>query len=51
MPGSLMDKIFITFDDKVYTHSVGILMGTNCVLLLVDLYEYFYTAKKKKAVI
>ena len=34
----LLDNMFIRFGSKLYKHIVGILMGTNCAPLVVDLF-------------
>jgi hypothetical protein len=38
----LIDNIFIGFGGQVFQQSVGIPMGTNCALLLADLFLYSY---------
>ena len=41
----LIDNIFVTFGGRVLQQTVGILMGTNCVPLLPDLFLYYYEAE------
>ena len=38
----LLDNIYITFRSKLYRQIVGIPMGTNCVLLVADLFLFCY---------
>ena len=38
----LIDNIYVVFGDQVFQQSVGIPMGTNCALLLADLFLYSY---------
>ena len=38
----LFDNIFITFGSKIYRQIVGIPMGTNCALLVADLFLFCY---------
>ena len=38
----LLDYIYITFGSKLYPQTVGIPMGTNCVLLVADLFLFCY---------
>jgi hypothetical protein len=45
MLGILIVNIFVVFGKQIFQHSVGIPMGTNCVLLLDDLFSYSYDAK------
>jgi len=40
----LIDNIFAMFGGRVFPQTVAILMGTNCVPLLVDLFLYSYEA-------
>ena len=37
-----MDNIYIRFDNKLYSQSVGIPMGTNSALLVADLFLFCY---------
>ena len=37
-----MDNIFIRFGSKLYRQIVGIPMGTNCALLVADLFLFCY---------
>ena len=37
-----MDTIYFRFGTKLYRHIVGILMGTNCAPLVVNLFLYSY---------
>ena len=39
---SLLDNIYITFGSKLYSQNVGIPMGTNCALLIADLFLFCY---------
>ena len=41
----LVDNIFVVFGGKVFQQIVGILMGTNCALLLADIFLYSYEAE------
>jgi hypothetical protein len=45
MLGFFVDNIYVVFKDQVFQQSVGIPMGTNCALLLVDLFLYSYEAE------
>ena len=38
----LLDNIFIRFGTKLYRQVVGIPMGTNCALLVADLFLFCY---------
>ena len=38
----LLDNIFIRFGSKLYRQIVGIPMGTNCALLVADLFLFCY---------
>ena len=38
----LLDNIYIRFGTKLYRQNVGIPMGTNCALLVADLFLYCY---------
>ena len=38
----LIDNIFVIFGGRVFQQTVGISMGTNCALLLADLFLYLY---------
>ena len=38
----LLDNIFIRFGTKLYRQTIGIPMGTNCALLVVDLFLFCY---------
>ena len=38
----LLDNIYIRFSSKLYRQIVGIPMGTNCVLLVADLFLFYY---------
>lgn len=38
----LMDNVYAVFGDQVFRQSVGILMGTNCVPLLANLFLYSF---------
>jgi hypothetical protein len=40
----LIDNIFVLVGVKVFQQSVGIPMGTNCALLLADMFLYSYEA-------
>ena len=40
----LVDNIFVVFAGKVFQQTVGIPMGTNCALLLADIFLYSYEA-------
>ena len=42
---SLDDNIFVVLVGKVFQQTVGILMGTNCVPLLADIFLYSYEAE------
>ena len=39
-----IDNIFVTFEIRFFPLTVGILMETNCVPLLADLFLYYYEA-------
>ena len=41
----LVDNIFVVFGGKVFQQLVGIPMGTNCALLLADIFLYSYEAE------
>ena len=41
----LIDSFFVEFDGRVYQQTIGIPMGTNCALLLADLFLYSYEAE------
>jgi ABC-type methionine transport system permease subunit len=45
MLGFFVDNICVVFGDQVFQQIVGIIMGTNCALLLVYLFLYPYQAK------
>ena len=36
----LVDNIFVIFAGKVFQQIIGILLGTNCPLLLADIFLY-----------
>ena len=38
----LIDNIFVKFGGYLFRQVIGILMGTNCALLLADLFLYSY---------
>ena len=38
----LLDNIFIRFGTKLYRQIIGIPMGTNCALLVADLFLFCY---------
>ena len=38
----LLDNIYIRFGSKLYRQIVGIPMGTNCALLVADLFLFYY---------
>ena len=38
----LMDNIYVRFGGQLFRQTVGIPMGTNCALLLADLFLYSY---------
>ena len=38
----LIDNIFVQFEGCLFCQVIGILMGTNCVPLLADLFLYLY---------
>ena len=40
----MIDNIFVIFGGRVFQQTVGIPMGTNCALLLTDLFLYLYEA-------
>ena len=37
-----MDNIYVRFSGQLFRQVVGILMGTNCALLLADLFFYSF---------
>ena len=39
---TLLDNIFIRFGTKLYRQTIGIPMGTNCALLVADLFSFCY---------
>ena len=41
----LVDNIFVVFGGKVFQQIIGIPMGTNCALLLADIFLYSYEAE------
>ena len=41
----LVDNIYVVFGYQVFQQSVGIPMGTNCALLLADLFLYLYDSE------
>ena len=41
----LVDNIFVVFAGKVIQQIIGIPMGTNCALLLADIFLYSYEAE------
>jgi hypothetical protein len=41
----LIDNIYVVVGGQVFQQSVGIPMGTNCALLLADLFLYSYEAE------
>ena len=41
----LVDNIFVVFAGKVFQQIFGISMGTNCILLLADIFLYSYEAE------
>ena len=41
----LLDNIFVVFDGQIFQQTIGIPMGTKCVLLLADLFLYSYEAE------
>ena len=41
----LVDNIFVVFAGKVFQQIIGIPIGTNCALLLVDIFLYSYEAE------
>ena len=41
----LVDNIFVVFAGKVFQQIIGILMDTNCVPLLADIFLYSYEAE------
>jgi hypothetical protein len=43
--GDIVDNIYVVFGDNVIPQSVGIPMGTNCALLLADLFLYSFEAE------
>ena len=40
----LLDNIFVPFDGQIFQQTIDIPMGTNCVLLLANLFLYSYEA-------
>ena len=38
----LLDNIYVRFGTKIYRQIVGILTGTNCALLVADLFLFCY---------
>ena len=40
----LIDNIFVLFGERVLQQTIGIPMGTNCALLLTDLFLHAYEA-------
>ena len=40
----VIDDIFILFDGQVFQQTIGIPMGTNCGLLLTDMFLHAYEA-------
>ena len=40
----MFDNIFVMVDGRVFQHTVGIPMGTNCAPLLANLFLYSYEA-------
>ena len=38
----LLDNIFIRFVTKLYRQTIGIPMGTNCALLVADVFPFSY---------
>jgi hypothetical protein len=45
MLGFLINNIFVIFGNQSFQQTVGIPMGTNCGLLLADLFLYCYEAE------
>ena len=41
----LIDNIFVVFDGKIFQQTIGMLMGTNCALILPDPFLYSYEAE------
>ena len=41
----LIDNIFVEFGGWIFQQTVGIPIGTNCALLLADLFLYSYEAE------
>ena len=41
----LIDNIFLEFGGQIFQQTVGVLMGTNCALLLANLFLYSYEAE------
>ena len=41
----LIDNIFVEFGGRIFQQTIGIPMGTNCALLLADLFLYSYEAE------
>ena len=41
----LIDNIFVEFGGRIFQQTIGIPMGTNCALLLVNLFLYSYEAE------
>ena len=44
MLGFLIDNIFVILGGRVFQQTIDIPMGTNCALLLADLFVYSYEA-------
>jgi len=44
----LINNIFIEFGGRIFQQTVGILMGTNCTLLLADLFLHSYEPSLSK---
>ena len=38
----LIDNIFVEFGGRLFQQTIGIPMGTNCALLLADLFLFWY---------
>jgi hypothetical protein len=45
----LIDNIFVSFGRTLFQQVVGIPMGTNCALLLADLFLYSYELESGEA--
>ena len=41
----LIDNMFVEFGGRIFQQTIGIPMGTNCALLLADLFLYSYEAE------